>query len=119
MDLAVNGHKLTDRDRQNERINEQFMVKATQKDFREQDPQESTAREKSLPPTLEEEERPLASSPDVSIHAREYFESDSSPISKSKDPEPQQSEPMDQSTQPPQQDLRARPKRIPKSSSGQ
>ena len=60
----------TVRDRESERINELYTTGGTEKDWREQDTQmsdaqDSTLKEKSPSNTLEEEERLLASSPDV------------------------------------------------------
>ena len=60
----------------------------------------STLKEKPLSVTLEEEERLLASSPDVSIHAGEGFESASNPVSEVKDQASQLPESMDQSARP-------------------
>ena len=104
----------TVRERKSEIINELYTTGGTQKDWREVDPQVSdaqdpTLKEKSPSITLEEEERLLASSPDVSIHAGEGFESDSNPVSQVIDQPSQPSESMDQSAQP-QRDLGARPK---------
>ena len=91
----------TVRDREIERINELYTTGGTQKYWREEDPQvsdaqDSTLKEKSPAITLEEEERLLASSPDVSIHAGEGFASDSNPVSEVKDQASQPPESRDQ-----------------------